>query len=42
MSLLTIRNLTVTYGDAVRAVDGVDLDVVGGRGGRPGRRIRLR
>ncbi|MGY4708642.1 ABC transporter ATP-binding protein [Mycolicibacterium sp. CBM1] len=27
MSLLRIRNLTVTYGTAVRAVDGVDLDV---------------
>jgi len=33
MSLLTIRNLTVTYGageSAVRAVDGVDLDVSAG------------
>ncbi|NTY58928.1 ABC transporter ATP-binding protein [Mycolicibacterium sphagni] len=33
MSLLTIRNLTVTYGTgehAVRAVDGVDLDVSAG------------
>ncbi|BBY66573.1 ABC transporter ATP-binding protein [Mycolicibacterium helvum] len=30
MSLLSIRNLTVTYGGGVRAVDGVDLDVSAG------------
>lgn len=30
MSLLSIRNLSVTYGGGVRAVDGVDLDVSAG------------
>lgn len=30
MTLLSIRNLTVTYGTGVRAVDGVDLDVSAG------------
>ncbi|AQT80460.1 hypothetical protein B1R94_16080 [Mycolicibacterium litorale] len=30
MSLLSIRNLTVTYSGGVRAVDGVDLDVSAG------------
>ncbi|WP_431232368.1 ABC transporter ATP-binding protein [Mycolicibacterium psychrotolerans] len=30
MSLLSIRNLSVTYGGGVRAVDGIDLDVSAG------------
>ncbi|GAY18308.1 ABC transporter ATP-binding protein [Mycobacterium sp. shizuoka-1] len=30
MTLLSIRNLTVTYGAGVRAVDGVDLDISAG------------